>query len=344
MTDGRELVVVTGASGFIAQHCVLVLLRAGYRVRGTVRNLARAESPRAALERLASPGDALEFVQAELDRDDGWDAAMVGATFVLHVASPLPGAPPKDDSVLITPAREGTLRVLRAASRAGVRRVVLTSSIAAIMHGTPREGTDLYDEDSWSDTSKDIGAYEKSKSLAERAAWEFVAGLPAEGRLELVTVNPGIVLGPVIDQHVGTSIGVVQRFLKRDLPGCARMHMTCVDVRDVAQLQLLAMTKEAAAGRRYLCTGESAWMVDLARILQKHFGPRGYAVPTRQFPDWMVRVVALYDKSAGLILKDLGVRYEFSHERASRELGWSPRGLEEMLIATGESLIEHGLV
>jgi len=343
MTDNADLVVVTGATGFIAQHCVLELLGAGYRVKGTVRNLARAERLKEVLGRLTTVEDRLAFAEAELDRDDGWDAALAGAKFVLHVASPLPEVAPKDENELIVPAREGTLRVLEAAVRAGVERVVLTSSIAAIVFGTPRAGTNVFDEDSWSDTSKDIGAYEKSKTLAERAAWDFVAKLPA-GQLELVTVHPGFVFGPILDEHVGTSVGLVRRFLRKEIPGCARWSLACVDVRDIAALHRLAMTTPEAAGQRFLGTSESAWMIDLCRILKKHFGPRGYPVPTRLVPNWLVHVVAFFDPSVRPILRLLGQEPEFSHERAARVLGWQPRGLEEMLVATGESLIAHGIV
>jgi len=260
------------------------------------------------------------------------------------VASPLPSAPPKHEDDLIVPARQGTLRVLRAASTAGVQRVVQTSSIAAILHGSPREGTNVFDESSWSDTSKDIGAYEKSKTLAEKAAWEFVQALPEDRRLELVTVNPSVVLGPVLDEHVGTSISIVRRLLTGDVPGCPRMHLSCVDVRDIARLHLLAMTTKEAAGQRFIGAGDSAWFLDLAEVLKKHFGPRGYRVPVRLVPDWLVHVVALWDKSARLILGDLGRAREYSHERATRVLGWNPRGLEETIVATGDSLIQHGLV
>jgi len=344
MNTGEEIVVVSGATGFIAQHCILELLRAGYRVRGTARSPARAEHLKAALERLTPLDGRLEFVEADLEEDGGWDVAMAGARFVLHVASPIPEAPPKDENVVIRPAREGTLRVLGAASRAGVERVVLTSSIAAIAHGHVGGDTKVFDERDWSDPSKDIGAYEKSKTLAERAAWDFVERLPSEQRLELVVINPGYVFGPVLGGHVGISVGVIRRLLTRDVPGCPRLHLSCVDVRDVAQLHVLAMTTPEAAGQRFLCTGESAWVIDIARILQRHFGPRGYRVPAREVPDWLVHVVALFDKSARLILKDLGKPTEFSHARATRTFGWQPRGVEEIFIATGESLIEHGLV
>jgi len=344
MSQGEDLVVVTGATGYIAQHCVLQLLEAGYRVRGTARNPSRAERLKEALGRLTNLEGRFELVQATLEQDDGWDAALAGAKFVLHVASPLPQVPPKDENELIGPAREGTLRVLRAAARAGVQRVVLTSSIAAIVFGTPREGTNVFDEASWSDTSKDIGAYEKSKTLAERAAWDFVEKLPDGSKLELVTINPGFVFGPVLDEHVGTSVGLVKRFLTKDMPGCANWYLACVDVRDIAELHLLAMTSPAAAGQRFLGTGESAWMVDMARILDEHFRPRGYSVPTRLFPNWLVHVVAFFDPSVRPILKALGKQPEFSHERATRVLGWKPRGLEETLVATGESLIAHGLI
>jgi dihydroflavonol-4-reductase len=344
LTQSEDLVVVTGATGYIAQHCVLELLKAGYRVRGTVRDRARAERLKEALGRLTSVPGRLEFAETALDRDEGWDAALAGAKFVLHVASPLPLVPPKDDNELIGPAREGTLRVLQSAVRAGVERVVLTSSIAAVVFGTPREGTNVFDEASWSDTSKDIGAYEKSKTLAERAAWDFVESLPEGSKLELVTVNPGFVFGPTLDEHVGASVGLVKRFLTKDVPGCAHWYLACVDVRDIAELHLMAMTSPAAAGQRFLGTGESAWMIDMARILDRHFRPRGYSVPTRLIPNWLVRVVAFFDPSVRPILKALGKQPEFSHERATGVLGWKPRGLEETLVATGESLIEHGLI
>lgn len=343
MSD-EELVVVTGATGFIAQHCMLELLRGGYRVRGTARNPARAEHLKGELGRLVAVEGRLEFVQADLEEDAGWDAAMAGAKFVLHVASPIPEAPPKDENDLIRPARDGTLRVLQAASRAAVQRVVLTSSIAAIAHGHVRDGSKVFDERDWSDPSQEIGAYEKSKTLAERAAWDFVEKLPMGRKLELVAINPGYVFGPVLDDHVGISVGVIRRLLTRDVPGCPRLHLSCVDVRDVAQLHVLAMTKPEAAGQRFVCSGDSAWVIDIARILQRHFGPRGFRVPAREVPDWLVHVVALFDKSARLILKELSKPCEFSHDLASRTFGWQPRGIEEIFVATGESLIERGLV
>lgn len=338
----NELVVVTGASGFIAQHCLLELLRAGYRVRGTVRNQARTVHLAHTLERLSNGRGHLEFVMADLEQDDGWDAVMAGAQFVLHVASPIPGAPPKDENELIRPARDGTLRVLRAAKRAGVRRVVLTSSIAAIAHGHPQDDTKVFDERDWSDASQPIGAYEKSKTLAERAAWDFVES--SAGGPELVVINPGYVFGPILDKHVSLSVSVVRRLLTSDVPGCPRLHLSCVDVRDVAALHVLALTKPEAAGQRFVCSGESAWVIDIARILKRHFGPRGYRVPTRQVPDWLVHVVALFDRSARLILKELGKPSVFSHERATRTFGWQPRGIEEIFVATGESLIDHGVI
>jgi len=344
MNHDRGLVVVSGASGFIAQHCLLELLRAGYRVRGTLRNLAPALQLEAALGRQTAVDGRLEFVQADLERDEGWDTALAGADFVLHVASPIPEAPPRDESELIRPAREGTLRVLGAASRAGVKRVVLTSSIAAVAYGPARGGGKVYDETDWSDPSADIGAYEKSKTLAERAAWEFVASLPSERQLELVVINPGVVFGPVLDGHVGISVGVIRRLLTGDVPGCPRLQLSCVDVRDVARLHVLAMTTPQAAGQRFICSGESAWVIEIAHILKRHFGPRGYRVPARTVPDWLVYVVALFDKSARLILKELGKPSVFSHERATRTFGWNPRGIEEILVATGESLIEHELI
>ncbi|HTQ06798.1 MAG TPA: aldehyde reductase [Polyangiaceae bacterium] len=344
MTSSPAEVVVTGATGFIAEHCILELLRAGYRVRGTVRSQTKAARLRETIARHTNAGDRLALVQADLEVDEGWDDALRGADYVLHVASPFPSALPRHEDELIVPARDGALRILRAAAKAGVRRVVLTSSLAAVVCGHARDGSEVYDETSWSDVSKDIGAYEKSKTLAEQAAWDFVRSLPADRPLELVTVNPGLVLGPVLDGSFGTSASVVRDLLRGSMPGCPPLGWAMVDVRDVAKMHLLALTTKEAAGQRFVCAGEHAWLIDVARVLERHFGPKGYKVPTRELPGWMVRVVALFDKKVRLVVNEVGRRQDVTHERARRVFGWEPRGLEEMVVATGESLIQYGAV
>ncbi|MEV0249277.1 NAD-dependent epimerase/dehydratase family protein [Nocardia sp. NPDC050712] len=337
-------VLVTGATGFVAGHVIDELLEHGYAVRATVRDLDAADK-RAHLVRAAErTGGELEFVAADLGRDAGWAAAVAGCAAVLHVASPFPATPPADEQDLIGPAVEGTLRVLRAAAATGsVRRVVLTSSIAAITHGH-----DVHDvvrtEADWSVPEKSA-AYQKSKTLAERAAWDFVAALPAGERLELVAVNPGMILGPVQSATAtSTSHEPVRMLLSRAVPGSPRVGWATVDVRDLAVLHRLAMETPAAAGNRYVAAGAHLWMRDLGRTLATEFGPRGYRVPTRVLPDLLVRAIALFDKTVRLTVPTLGIEELLSSEKAHRELGWTMRPARGSLLDTAESLIQHGIV
>jgi nucleoside-diphosphate-sugar epimerase len=344
MAAATDTVLVTGASGFIAQHCILELLSAGYSVRGTVRSLSTAGHVREVLSRQTSVDGRLEVVEADLLRDAGWDDAVRGCKDVLHVASPFPPGMPKHEDDLIVPARDGTLRVLRAASKAGVRRVVMTSSLAAVTYGHPRSdgGVRIYDEKDWSDATQPIGAYQKSKTLAERAAWDFVKALPPKEAIELVTVNPGVVLGPILDKDFSTSGEVVKKLMRREMPGCPNLGWAMVDVRDVALMHRLALTTKEAAGQRFICAGDHAWMLDVAKILDRHFRPKGYRVPRLRIPGWVVRATAIFDKTLRLVVNEIGQRQDVSHERARTVLGWKPRALEETVVAMGESLIQYG--
>lgn len=336
-------VLVTGASGFIGLHCVRELLQNGYRVRGTVRSLAREQALRDALEKHVDTSN-FELMTADLMSDDGWAEAMRGCRYVWHVASPVPNAPPKHEDDLIIPAREGTLRVLRAASEAGVERVVLTSSIAAVCEGYPRDPSRVFNEDDWSRLEGEVSAYDKSKTLAERAAWDFVGGLSGDKTLELATINPGLVLGPVLEQDYGVSAEAIRKLMRREYPGCPRLGWPTVDVRDVTRAHLAAMTTPEANGQRFCCCVDFVWMKEMAAILTEHFGDRGYKVPTRTLPDFVVRITGLFDKVTRVHAPRLGLELHVSNERLKRVLGWQPRGTKEMIVATGESLIELGLV
>jgi nucleoside-diphosphate-sugar epimerase len=337
-------ILVTGGSGFIGSHCILQLLAAGHRVRTTVRSLAREKDVRARLAAAgADPGDRLSFHAADLLADAGWAEAVQGCEHVLHVASPFPPGIPADENELIVPARDGALRVLRAARDAGVRRVVLTSSFAAIGYGQPPRETP-FDETSWTDPAgDDVRPYVKSKTLAERAAWDFIAR--EGGALELSVVNPVGVLGPALGSDLSTSILLVQRLMDGAVPGCPRLRFGLVDVRDVADLHLRAMTHPAARGERFLAvSGEFVWMIDIARVLRRRMGAAARRVPTRQLPNWLVRLAALRDPAVRQILPELGKPKNGTAEKARRLLGWSPRPSEEAIVATAESLVRLGIL
>jgi nucleoside-diphosphate-sugar epimerase len=337
-------VLVSGGSGFIGSHCVLQLLAGGHWVRTTVRNLKRESDVRALLrEGGAEPGDRLSFYAADLESDQGWREAVADCDYVLHVASPFPATAPKDENELIVPAREGALRVLRAARDAGVKRVVLTSSFAAIGYGRKPQQRP-FDETDWTDPNGDgIYPYVKSKTLAERAAWDFIA---AEGRgLELSVINPVMVFGPVLAPDYSTSIMVVQRLMDGAMPGCPQLTFGVVDVRDVADLHLRAMTDPAAKGERFLAVaGDFLSMRDIAVVLKRRLGPAARRVPTRQLPNWLVRIAALTDPTVRQFLPELGKLKNATNAKAKRILGWAPRSNEEAIVATAESLMQLGLL
>lgn len=339
-----ELVLVTGGSGFVGAHCILQLLAAGYRVRTTVRSLKREGDVRAMLRTGgAEPGEMLSFTTADLSSDAGWPAAVTGCTFVLHVASPFPPSMPKDEDEIVRPAREGALRVLRAARDAGVRRVVMTSSFAAIGYGA-ESVTRPFSEEDWTDPAgPGVTAYVKSKTLAERAAWDFIDR--EGGALELSVVNPVGVFGPVLGPDYSTSIQIVQRLMDGAMPGCPRLYFGIVDVRDVADLHLRAMLDPAARGERFLAVaGDFMAIQQIAMLLRARMGDAARRVPTRLLPDWMVRLVSLFDKSVAYIVPELGKARNATGAKARRLLGWTPRSGDDAIVATAESLVRLGLL
>jgi nucleoside-diphosphate-sugar epimerase len=323
----------------------LQLLAAGYSVRTTVRNLSREGEVRAMLKAGgADAGDRLSFFAADLEKDEGWAEAVAGCEFVLHVASPFPLKVPKDENELIVPAREGALRVLRAARDLRVKRVVLTSSFAAIGYGHP-EQTAAFDETTWSNLNGKItvAPYAKSKTLAERAAWDFIAR--EGGGLELSVVNPVAVFGPVLARDYATSIVIVQKLMDGSVPGCPRLSFGVVDVRDVVDLHLRAMTDPAAKGERFLAVaGESISMLEAAKVLRAGMGAAARKVPTRGLPDWVLRVIAVFDPTVRQVVPELGKVKDASNAKAKQVLGWSPRSNEAAILATAESLVRLGLL
>ncbi|MDX6636171.1 MAG: hypothetical protein QOF06_2374 [Solirubrobacterales bacterium] len=329
-----ETVLVSGGSGFLGGRCVVELLRRGYGVRTTVRDLAKEEEVRARVGSEVDVGDRLAVLAADLRSDDGWAEAVAGCEYVLHVASPFPRAQPKDPDELIVPAREGTLRVLRAALDAGVRRVVVTSSVAAVRGSADSAPAPLTEAD-WSDPDDlALTPCARSKTSAERAAWDLVRERGEEGRLAVV--NPGAILGPVLGSERSFSLEMVERLLK-GIPGTPRIGFSVVDVRDVAALQILAMTAAEAGGERYLAVARFQWMADVAAALRERLGPEAAKVPKRSVPNFLVRGMALFDPGARSVVGQLGKRVELSSAKA-RALGWEPRPVEETIADCGRSL------
>lgn len=335
-------VLVTGGTGFIAQHCMLALLHSGYRVRTTIRSPAREAEVRQNLKAGgAETGDRLSFVTADLGADLGWAEAAAGCSYVLHGASPTPSGDQVREEDWIKPAVDGNLRVLQAARDAGVKRVVLTSSFGAIGVGHKPQNRPFNEKD-WSDLTGNIWPYQKSKTLSERAAWDFIA---REGRgLELSTVNPVAVLGPALGPDYSHSIRLIKNLMDGQ-SGCPKINSGYVDVRDVADLHLRAMTHPAARGERFLAiAGESMWMVDVAKILRRRLGAAAAKVPTRVLPNWLVRLAAWRNPALKGVVPLLGVSLGATSEKATRLLGWTPRSSEEAIVATAESLIQLGLL
>lgn len=338
-----DLVLVTGGSGFIAQYCMLALLGAGYRVRTTLRSMSRSQE---VLDNLKTggvePGERLSFIQADLMSDAGWPEAVSGCRYVIHGASPTPSGDQVREKDWVRPAVEGNLRVLRAARDAGVKRVVLTSAFGAIAGGRSEPRSRPFDETDWSDLAGNIAPYQKSKTLAERAAWDFIA---RDGNgLELATVNPTTVLGPALGSDYSHSIRLIKNMIDGQR-GCPKINTCVVDVRDVADLHMRAMVDPAAKGERFLATtGNSLWLVDIAKLLKARVGSATSKVNTRVLPNWFVRLVAVFNPAMRGIVWQLGADMNASGEKAKRLLGWKPRSREEAIIATAESLVRLGIV
>ncbi|MEZ5061864.1 MAG: NAD-dependent epimerase/dehydratase family protein [Solirubrobacterales bacterium] len=334
-----DRVLVSGGTGFLGKRTVLELLDRGYDVRTTVRDLASEDTIRTDLAAAGiAPGNRLEVVAANLTSDDGWPEAAADCRFVLHIASPFPPEQPKDPDELIVPAREGAKRALAAALDAGAERVVLTSSVAAIHANRQDSEAQPLNEDDWTDGDDTSRIpYTRSKTLAERAAWALAEEKGARERL--ATVNPGAIIGPVLGEERSYSLQTIERLLEGDMPAIPKLGFSFVDVRDVADLHIRAMTDPAAAGRRFIAVDRFMWLADIAAILRDRLGDDASKVPSREAPNLLIKAVALFDKSVKPIVPDLGVRTYMSSERARKELGWEPRPIEDAVIDCARSLL-----
>ena len=333
--------LITGASGFIGTHCILEMLAYGYRVRGAVRRLDRAEQIRAILRQHSDRAASIEFVQAELTEPHDWEEAMQGCDGVLHLASPVPVVQPKDAQEVIRPAREGALNVLQAAKKLGVARVVLTSSVAAVW-GQGRKGSCVYSESDWTDPlDPDQSPYSLSKTIAEKAAWEFVA---TQGGPELVAINPSFVFGPALERDYGSSLEILYRLLKGKLPLLPKLGFEIVDVRDVALLHRLAYESPAAPGRRFLCSSGFRWLKEMAIILREQFPHYRKKISVRSMPNLLCKMLSLFDGSIARFIPDLEIKKEMDISNAREALGWQPRPPEEAIVSGARSLIDLGLI
>lgn len=343
--DQKEKVLVTGGNGFLGAHCILQLLQRGYSVKTTVRSIKNSKIK--LIEQLKNGGistfEDLSFMEADLTRDDHWVEAVNGCKYVLHTASPFPSVVPKDESELTVPAVEGTLRILRAALAAKISRVVITSSFAAIGYGYA-EKERVFTEKDWTklNSGTRVLPYQKSKTLAEKAAWEFIEKQGQE--LEISVVNPVGILGPVLGPALSTSTESIQKLLQ-GMPGVPNISFGVVDVRDVADLHIRAMTNPIASGERFLAVaGEPVSVKEMADILRLHLGDAAKKVPSRMLPDWLVKLAAFLDPTLKSVVPGLGKRPVASNQKAKDLLGWTPRGNEETILATAHSLLSFGMV
>tara|TARA_R110000764_G_scaffold37214_2_gene82927 strand:+ start:1881 stop:2903 length:1023 start_codon:yes stop_codon:yes gene_type:complete len=337
-------VLVTGATGFIAGHVILQLLDAGHEVRGTARSASSAAKLNKTLSKYAGRPIAIELVAANLERDDGWAEAVAGMDFVQHVASPFPSGVPKDPDDLIRPATDGALRVLKASRAAGVKRVVMTSSMAAIAYGWGETRPAVLTEEHWSnpDNLKDNTAYTRSKTIAERAAWDYING---EGKgLELAVINPAAVLGPVMSGDLSASLELLTMPLSGKIPAVPRIGFGIVDVRDVAAAQVAAMTVPGAAGERFLVSQPFMWFSDVADVLREAFPAYAKKLPKGTMPDFMLKIVAVFNPTLKQVIPELGRQRQTSNEKAKRVLGWQPHTAKEAIIDGAQSLIDAGVV
>lgn len=336
-------VLVTGGTGFLAGHCVAALARDGYRVRFTVRSAAGAVEAQRSVAAAGAPAGSLAFAVADLTADANWAAAMAGVDYVLHVASLVPRGAARNAGDVVTPARDATLRVLRTARDAGVKRVVLTSSFAAIGYGYPKGTARAFTERDWTrEESLSVPPYIRSKTIAERAAWDFAER--EGGGMELAVVNPVGIFGPVLGPRLPGSIGIIKAMLDGDLPRTPRLWTSVVDVRDAADLHVRAMTSPRAAGERFLAAaGDAISFRHIAQTLRDRLGADARNVPARDASSAYVRALAPFVPALRQFRRNLDVVRHTDSSKAREVLGWEPRSSEDAVTATARSLVDLGL-
>ena len=340
ISNADKTVLVTGGSGFVGSWVIIALLQRGYTVRATIRNLSRESSARYSIAKQIDAGDRLSFFAADLLGDAGWDLAINGSDFIIHVASPMPTGEYKKTDV-VRPAREGTLRVLKAGIRAGVQRVVLTSSLQAALPSITYNG--VPDETVWSDlSSKNTQDYTRAKTLAEQDAWAVMR--QQNSSTTLTAILPGMIQGPILGTDYSGSVDLIARLLKGKIPRYPRIGFSIIDVRDLADLHVRAMESAEAAGQRFVAASDFLWLGEIAHILRERFGARAAKVPTQALPDFVVRLLAYVSADLRFIAPNLGKRTDFTSAKAVRTLGWHARPAIDAIVDAAESLIREGLV
>ena len=335
--DTRQTVLVTGGSGYLAGWVIAEVLEAGFAVRTTLRTPSRKQEVLDSVGRISHHTDRISFATADLSKDDGWAEAASGCTYVLHVASPFPPEQPKDPDELIVPAREGTLRVLRAALDAGAERIVVTSSVAAVDRKKGERPGRVLTEADWTDGASAANSpYARSKTIAEEAAWALVEERGV--REKLATVNPGAIIGPVLSDDGSFSLQLIERMLDGE-PAVPKLGFSLVDVRDIASLELAAMTHPDAGGNRFIGVARFAWMSEIAKTLRDELGKDASKVPKHTAPNFLIKAMGLFDGSVKSIVPNLGVKTEYSHDHATEVLGWQPRPVPESVIDCARSLL-----
>jgi dihydroflavonol-4-reductase len=340
--ETKETVLVTGGSGFIASYCIIALLNSGYNVKTTLRSLKKAEGVRQMVKEGGLQSlDGLSFAEADLQNEVSWQHAVDGCQYVIHVASPTPFTDAATEDDFVIPAKNGVLFVLRAAKKAGVKRVVLTSAFGAVGMGTVK--TTPYTEEDWTVINDTVAPYQRSKTISEKAAWDFIQNEGTE--MELAVVNPTGVLGPVLSDDYSHSIQNIKQMLSGQLKACPKIISGYVDVRDVADLHIKAMTKPEANGQRFIAVADNGLsLLDIANILRKNLGEKATNVPTRELPNWLVHFLSTFIPKLKAAVPYLGMVKRASSEKAKTLLGWKPRSTEEAIVATANSLIKFNLV
>ena len=334
-----ETVLVTGGTGFIGLHCLQQLLDKGYKVKTTIRSESRKQEVMEAMKKHSSNFENLEFFIADLLSDDGWSEAVNGSKYVLHVASPFFLGEPENEDVFIKPAVEGTLRVLKACADADVKKVVLTSSFAAVGYGHPKE-KEVYTEEDWSSVDGEISPYAKSKTLAEKAAWEFVENLEESNKFELTVINPVAVTGPMLTSDIGSSNDFLLKLISGSMPACPKIHMGYIDVRDVAKAHIFSMTEDKTNGERIIVSENEMFFAEVGKTLNEAGFKKS---PTKEMPNFLVKIMSLFVGELKTLLSALNRKGDIDKTKAQSFFNWDYISTEQSVTETAQQLQDMGL-